>query len=130
MPSPQTPQRPTKAPRTREAAPRKKSADVADKHQGTPASPGRTPPRDVQPKDDTLDARRDDRDVDIDIDAQDPAIEGEGSYTATRRHRESVERFIQDDRVDDAARDAAPDSPDEADTLRRAEEEGRRHARK
>jgi hypothetical protein len=57
-------------------------------------------------------------------------IEGEGSYTAARRHRKSVEDFVEEGRVDEAAQDAAPDSAEEADELREAEDEGRSHARK
>jgi hypothetical protein len=57
-------------------------------------------------------------------------IEGEGSYTAARRHRKSVEDFVEEGRVDEAAQDAAPDSAEEADELRQAEDEGRSHARK
>lgn len=57
-------------------------------------------------------------------------IEGEGSYTAARRHRKSVEDFVEDDRVDEAAAEAAPDSAEEADEMREAEDEGRSHARK
>jgi hypothetical protein len=57
-------------------------------------------------------------------------IEGEGSYTAARRHRKSVEDFDEDDRVDKAAADAEPDSAEEAEEMRKAEDEGRRHARK
>jgi hypothetical protein len=57
-------------------------------------------------------------------------IEGEGSYTAARRHRKSVEDFVEEGRVDEAAQDAAPDSAEEADELRQAEDKGRSHARK
>jgi len=57
-------------------------------------------------------------------------IEGEGSYTAAHRHRKSVEDFVEDDRVDEAATDAAPDSAEEDDEMRKAEDEGRSHARK
>lgn len=58
-----------------------------------------------------------------------PQVEGEGSYTAARRHRESVEDFVDQGRVNDAARDAAPDSAAEADEMERAEEAGRERAR-
>ena len=57
-------------------------------------------------------------------------IEGEGSYTAARRHRKSVEDFVEEGRVDEAAQEAAPDSAEEADELRQAEDEGRSHVRK
>lgn len=57
-------------------------------------------------------------------------VEGEGSYTAARRHRKSAETFVEQGRVDEAAHDAKPDSPEEAEQLKRAEEEGRSHARR
>jgi hypothetical protein len=57
-------------------------------------------------------------------------IEGEGNYTAARRHRKSVEDFVDEGRVEEAAQDAAPDSAEQAEELRQAEDEGLRHARK
>jgi hypothetical protein len=59
----------------------------------------------------------------------DPALQGEGNYAAARRHRESLERFIEDDRVDNAAAQAAPQDGDEAREMREAEAEGRSHAK-
>jgi len=58
------------------------------------------------------------------------AVEGEGNYTAARRHRQSVEQFVDDGKVEPAARDAAPDSAAEAEQLRSAEEAGRAHAKR
>ena len=43
----------------------------------------------------------------------DPAMQGEGNYTAARRHRQSVKEFIDRGAVDQAARDAKPKSPEE-----------------
>lgn len=63
-------------------------------------------------------------------DEEHPQVEGEGNYTAARRHRESVEDFVEQGRVDEAARDAEPESEEEAQELKRAEDEGREHARK
>ncbi len=70
-------------------------------------------------------------------DRQDPsaaderdAIEGEGSYTAARRHRKAVEQFVDDGKVDPAARDAEPDSAAEAEDLKSAEQAGRSHAKR
>lgn len=60
----------------------------------------------------------------------DPAPQGEGNYTAARRHRASAEHFIDSGKVAPAARDAAPRSDDEARDLREAEQAGRAHARK
>jgi hypothetical protein len=60
----------------------------------------------------------------------DAAMQGEGNYSAARRHRESVEQFVQHTDVEAAARDAAPDSDQEAADLKAAEEAGRSHARR
>lgn len=57
-------------------------------------------------------------------------IEGEGNYTAARRHRKSAEKFVESGQVEPAARDAAPDSPAEEDRMRSAEEAGRSHAKR
>jgi hypothetical protein len=60
---------------------------------------------------------------------QAPDNQGEGSRDAARRYDESQRRFVESGRVPQAADDAAPQSPAEADELRRAEEEGRSHAK-
>lgn len=60
----------------------------------------------------------------------DPALQGEGNYTAARRHRKSVKQFIESGQVDEAARDAEPDSSEEARELLEAERQGLAHARK
>jgi hypothetical protein len=59
-----------------------------------------------------------------------PALQGEGNYTATRRHRASVKKFIDAGKVEPAAEDAAPDSSAEAQELEAAERAGREHARR
>jgi hypothetical protein len=56
-------------------------------------------------------------------------VEGEGSYSAARRHRKSVETFVEEGRVDEAAREAEPDSAREAEDMERAEKAGRERAR-
>ena len=79
-----------------------------------------------------------DRDEDADADdhpqgdsaEDDPQMQGEGNYTAARRHRESVESFVKSGRVEPAARQAAPDTPEQAQQMQDAEAEGRSHARK
>jgi hypothetical protein len=38
-------------------------------------------------------------------------VTGEGKHEAARRHRASVERFVRSGRVEDAARDAEPNTP-------------------
>ena len=63
-------------------------------------------------------------------DPQDPALQGEGNYTAARRHRESLQNFIESGVVEDAAREAAPDSTEEARDMQNAEAEGLSQARR
>lgn len=63
-------------------------------------------------------------------DKNDPALQGEGNYTAARRHRESVENFVDSGKVEDAARDAAPQDPTEQREMQQAEEAGRARAKK
>ena len=57
-------------------------------------------------------------------------LQGEGNYTAGRRYDKAQEQFAKSGQVDDAARRAAPESEEEREALKKAEEEGRRHARK
>ena len=56
-------------------------------------------------------------------------VQGEGDYDAARRYDKSVEDFAKSGKVEQAARDAKPTSPAEADELRRAESEGKSHAK-
>ena len=55
--------------------------------------------------------------------------QGEGNKEADRHYREKTRDFVESGRVDDAARRSAPTSAEEAEELRRAEEEGRSRAR-
>ena len=57
-------------------------------------------------------------------------VEGEGSYTATRAYNKHLSETIQSGKIDQKAHEArrAVDGP-EGDALRRAEAEGKRHAR-
>ncbi len=57
-------------------------------------------------------------------------LQGEGNYTAGRRYDKAQQDFAKSGRVDEAAREAAPDSEEEREALKKAEEEGRRHARR
>lgn len=57
-------------------------------------------------------------------------LQGEGNYTAGRRYDKAQEEFAKSGQVDDAARRAAPQSEEEREAMKKAEEEGRRHARK
>jgi hypothetical protein len=60
----------------------------------------------------------------------DPALQGEGNYSAARRHRKSVKDFISKGLVERAARGAAPRSREEAEAMQDAEVEGRSHGRR
>jgi hypothetical protein len=57
-------------------------------------------------------------------------LQGEGNYTAGRRYDKAQEEFANSGQVDEAARRAAPQSEEEREAMKKAEEEGRRHARK
>ena len=48
-------------------------------------------------------------------------VQGEGDYDAARRYDKATTDFAKSGKVDEAARDAKPTSPAEADELRRAE---------
>lgn len=60
-------------------------------------------------------------------------VEGEGSYTATRGYKKSVDRFVQqhEDEIGDMARDAADalDSDEERQNLEKAEKQGLNRAK-
>lgn len=58
-----------------------------------------------------------------------PALQGEGNYTAARRHRASVKKFIDQGKVEPAAEEAAPETEAQAEDLAAAERAGRDHAR-
>ena len=59
----------------------------------------------------------------------DPLMQGEGNYTAARRHRESVEKFVASGAVKEAAEAAPPRNEAEATELKKAEEAGKARAR-
>ena len=60
----------------------------------------------------------------------DPALQGEGNYSAARRHRKSAEAFVKTGKVPRAARAAAPQSPADARELLDAEQAGLAPTRK
>lgn len=60
----------------------------------------------------------------------DPAMQGEGNYTAARRQRKSAEKFVASGQVEAAAREAAPDDAEEAQEMLDAEKKGLSKARK
>jgi hypothetical protein len=56
-------------------------------------------------------------------------VEGEGSYSGTKDYNERTKRFIESGKVDEAARNAQPQSTEEARELREAERIGKSRAK-
>lgn len=56
-------------------------------------------------------------------------VEGEGSYTGTRDYNQRTKKFIESGKVDEAARQAAPQSEEEAHQMHKAERIGKQRAR-
>ncbi len=56
-----------------------------------------------------------------------PNVQGEGDYDSARRYDKDTEKFLKGADVQDLARRAAPQSKEEADELKKAEEIGRSH---
>jgi hypothetical protein len=59
--------------------------------------------------------------------AQGSQVQGEGNYTAAREYNQATRNFVESGKVEDAAEAAAPDTEAQAEELREAEAEGRRH---
>jgi hypothetical protein len=57
------------------------------------------------------------------------AVQGEGDYVAARRYDKAAREFAESGKVEPAAREAAPDSPQQAEELKRAEEIGKSHSK-
>ena len=55
-------------------------------------------------------------------------VQGEGDYEAARRFDKASADFVKSHDVDKLARSAAPKSPADAQSMREAEREGRRHS--
>lgn len=55
--------------------------------------------------------------------------QGEGNRDAARRYDEAQQQFVESGKVADAAKRAAPQSEQEARELKRAEEQGKSHAK-
>jgi hypothetical protein len=49
-------------------------------------------------------------------------VYGEGNYEATRQYNEATKKFVESGKVEEAARDAAPRSPEEAQEMKQAEQ--------
>ena len=62
-------------------------------------------------------------------DRKDADIQGEGNYDAARRYDQAQKRFVESGKVEQAAKDSAPRNEAEAEALRRAEDEGKSHAK-
>ena len=56
-------------------------------------------------------------------------MQGEGNYDAARRYDKAQRDFVESGQVDDAARKAKPKNAEEAEELRRAEQEGKSRAK-
>ena len=57
-------------------------------------------------------------------------VEGEGSYTGSKDYNERTKKFIDSGKVDKAAQDAEPRSTEEAKDMEKAEEIGKKHAKR
>lgn len=60
---------------------------------------------------------------------QEPPEHGEGNYRAGRRYNDATKSFVDQGKVEPAAGQAAPDTPQEANELEAAEREGRSHSK-
>ena len=56
-------------------------------------------------------------------------VYGEGNYEASRQYNAATKEFVKKADIEQAARDAAPRSPEEAKEMLAAEQEGLRHAK-
>ena len=60
---------------------------------------------------------------------QSEGVQGEGDYKSAKAYGESVKRFVQSGKVDEAARAAAPKNDREAREMKEAESTGKRRAK-
>jgi hypothetical protein len=58
-----------------------------------------------------------------------PKVQGEGDYEATRRYRKRTEQFLENNDVEQVAEQAAPEDADEAEELESAEQAGKSRAK-
>jgi len=56
-------------------------------------------------------------------------VQGEGDYASAKKYNEHAHEFAQSGKVEQAAREAAPRNAQEKEDMRKAEAEGRSHAR-
>jgi hypothetical protein len=57
-------------------------------------------------------------------------VEGEGSYSGTKDYNQRTKKFIDSGKVDEAARDAEPQSEEEKHAMQKAERIGKQRAKK
>jgi hypothetical protein len=57
-------------------------------------------------------------------------VEGEGSYSGSKDYNERTKKFVDSGKVDDAARNAEPQSEEEKHAMQKAERIGKKHAKK
>ena len=57
-------------------------------------------------------------------------VEGEGSYTGSKDYNERTRKFVDSGKVDEAARDAEPQSEEEKQAMQEAERIGKQPAKK
>lgn len=69
------------------------------------------------------------RDKSRTVERDKPKIQGEGDYESARRYRQDVEDYVKTADIERAARDAKPDSSEEARELEEAEAIGKSHAK-
>jgi hypothetical protein len=56
-------------------------------------------------------------------------VEGEGSYSGTKDYNQRTKKFVDSGKVDEAARDAEPQSEEEKHAMQKAERIGRQRAK-
>jgi hypothetical protein len=56
-------------------------------------------------------------------------VEGEGSYSGTKDYNERTQRFVESGKVEDAARNAKPQSEEEAHQMHKAERIGKQRGK-
>ncbi|HEY8250781.1 MAG TPA: hypothetical protein VIG70_09255 [Burkholderiales bacterium] len=56
-------------------------------------------------------------------------VEGEGSYTGSKDYNQRTKKFVESGKVDQAARDAEPESEEEKQAMQKAERTGKERAK-
>ncbi|MBC7703849.1 MAG: hypothetical protein H7274_07920 [Rhodoferax sp.] len=56
-------------------------------------------------------------------------VQGEGDYVSDRRYTDAAQSFVKSGKVEQAARDAKPASPEDEKNMRRAEQTGESHSK-